>query len=88
MPRPIGSHSSSNRDTAADRLTGKVVRVVADRGFCFLACDQDQQDYFCHVSALEDGIQLKGLQPGDRVSFSSEESTKGPRAGKVRIAQP
>lgn len=72
-----------SRPSATSTLTGKVARVVVDRGFCFITCDQDSQDYFCHFSALDD-LDLKTLQIGQRVEFTTEPSPKGPRAANVR----
>ena len=65
----------------SDRLTGTIARLIADRGFCFIKTSQGQ-DYFCHMSALPPG-DFNELKVGDRVSFESEPSDKGPRAARV-----
>lgn len=65
------------------KLTGVVARVVVDRGFCFLKCDQDGQDYFCHLSALQDPLTLAGLRQGQAVGFVGTETPKGFRAESV-----
>lgn len=62
--------------------TGRVDRIVADRGFFFLKDDESLIDHFAHFSALEN-CQLNELQVGDRVSFIPEPSPKGPRAGSI-----
>jgi CspA family cold shock protein len=63
------------------RISGTVARIVLDRGFCFLK-DDCGVDYFCHMSALQDGP-LDELQPGQRVSFTPTDTPKGKRAEMV-----
>jgi len=66
-------------------MTGKVKRLVADRGFFFIKGDDDK-DYFGHETGLQGGLVVEDLKTGDVLNFSPTESVKGPRAeGITRI---
>jgi cold shock protein len=66
-------------------LTGSVKKVVADRGFGFIAAD-DGQEYFFHRGGLDSSLEFDRLGGGERVTFEVERSDKGPRARSVRAA--
>jgi CspA family cold shock protein len=61
--------------------TGTIKKLVADRGFGFVA-GEDGKDYFFHRSGTE--VNFDSLQGGEKVSFEIEQSPKGPRARAVR----
>ena len=61
--------------------TGTIKKLVSDRGFGFIAAE-DGKEYFFHRSAVANFDMLQG---GERVSFETEPSAKGPRAGRVRL---
>ena len=65
--------------------TGKIKRLMKDRGFGFIR-GNDGQEVFFHRSSLE-GVAFESLTEGLDVQFEIEQSPKGPRAGKVRAAQ-
>lgn len=65
--------------------TGTVKKVVADRGFGFIAAD-DEKEYFFHRGSLDSSIDFDRLTGGERVQFEVESSPKGPRATQVRSA--
>jgi CspA family cold shock protein len=65
--------------------TGKIKRLMKDRGFGFIR-GNDGQEIFFHRSSLE-GIAFESLAEGQDVDFEVEQSPKGPRAGKVRPAR-
>jgi CspA family cold shock protein len=65
--------------------TGTIKRVVADRGFGFIA-DEGEKEYFFHRNSLEAPLDFDRLSGGERVEFDVEQSPKGPRANKVRAA--
>lgn len=65
--------------------TGTIKRVVADRGFGFIAAD-DEKEYFFHRSALDPALDFDRLVGGEPVEFTVEQSPKGPRANTVRPA--
>jgi cold shock protein len=61
---------------------GTVKRIVTDRGFGFIA-DEEGKEYFFHFSGLTGGLAIESLREGDRVSFDTERSDRGPRATNV-----
>ena len=65
--------------------TGTVKKVVAERGFGFIAAD-DAKEYFFHRSAVDPTLDYDRLQGGEKVEFEITQSPKGPRAERVRPA--
>jgi cold shock protein len=65
--------------------TGTVKKVIGDRGFGFIAAE-DEKDYFFHRGALDTSLDFDRLTGGERVQFEIESSPKGPRAVQVRSA--
>jgi CspA family cold shock protein len=65
--------------------TGTIKKVVADRGFGFIAAD-DEKEYFFHRGSLDSSIDFDRLTGGEKVQFEVESSPKGPRATQVRSA--
>ena len=65
--------------------TGTIKKVVADRGFGFIAAE-DEKEYFFHRDGLDSSLDFDRLIGGEHVEFDVEQSPKGPRATKVRAA--
>jgi CspA family cold shock protein len=65
--------------------TGTIKKVVADRGFGFIAAD-DAKEYFFHRGALDASLDFDRLAGGEKVKFDVEQSPKGPRANHVSAA--
>jgi CspA family cold shock protein len=65
--------------------TGTIKKVVADRGFGFIAAE-DAKEYFFHRGGLDSSLDFDRLLGGERVEFDVEQSPKGPRANNVRAA--
>ncbi|HKY88908.1 MAG TPA: cold shock domain-containing protein, partial [Candidatus Limnocylindrales bacterium] len=65
--------------------TGTIKKVVADRGFGFIAAE-DGKEYFFHRNGLQSSLDFDRLMGGERVTFEIEASPKGPRANDVRAA--
>ena len=65
-------------------MNGIIKRVVPDRGFGFIA-GEDGTGYFFHRDELH-GLDFANLKLGERITFESQQSPKGPRAGNVRQA--
>ncbi|MGA2775817.1 MAG: cold shock domain-containing protein [Candidatus Omnitrophota bacterium] len=65
--------------------TGKIKKVVRERGFGFIS-DTDGREVFFHQSSLID-TQFDALKEEDNVEFEIENSPKGPRAVKVHIVK-
>ena len=64
---------------------GTIKRIVADRGFGFIAAD-DEKEYFFHRGGLDATLEFDRLVGGEKVEFDVEASPKGPRANHVRAA--
>ena len=65
--------------------TGTIARLLIDKGFGFIR-DESGSEHFFHRSVLRQVV-FELLREGQRVEFTAEESTKGPRAGDVRLIE-
>jgi cold shock protein len=65
--------------------TGKVKRLVQERGFGFITAD-DGREIFFHRSEVQ-GTTFEALREGQRVSFDVEKGQKGPRAVHVQMGE-
>jgi CspA family cold shock protein len=68
--------------------TGKITRLVRDRGFGFIKPDDSSQDVFFHTTAITGGL-FDDLQEGQTVEFEMQADPRDPsrmRAADVRIA--
>jgi cold shock protein len=65
--------------------TGTVKKVIAERGFGFIAAE-DGKEYFFHRGGLQASLDFDRLVGGERVAFEVEASPKGPRAVNVTAA--
>ena len=65
--------------------TGKISKLIRDRGFGFID-DTDGRKVFFHQSSLM-GITFDALKEDEKVEFEVESSPKGPRAVNVSIAK-
>jgi CspA family cold shock protein len=64
--------------------TGKIKKLVRDRGFGFIS-DTDGREVFFHRNSLVE-VKLDALNEEQLVAYEIEKSDKGPRAVNVRIA--
>jgi CspA family cold shock protein len=64
--------------------TGKIKKLIRERGFGFIS-DSDGREIFFHQSSLID-VQFDALTEEQQVSFEVEQSPKGPRAVNVHPA--
>ncbi len=64
---------------------GSIKKVVADRGFGFIAAE-DGNEYFFHRNELDSSLDFDHLNGGEKVTFDVEASPKGPRASHVHSA--
>jgi CspA family cold shock protein len=67
--------------------TGRVKKVIHERGFGFIAAD-DGTEYFFHISGLDPSLDFDRLLGGEGVSFELERGPKGFRAIRVRARRP
>ena len=65
--------------------TGKISRLVAERGFGFISQEGEEKDLFFHATELQD-VEYDSLQEGDEVSFEIAEGPKGLNAVNVTKA--
>ncbi|MBU2496105.1 MAG: cold shock domain-containing protein [Candidatus Omnitrophica bacterium] len=65
--------------------TGKIKKLVRDRGFGFIA-DTDGKEVFFHQTSLVETT-FDALNEDQSVEFEVEKSDKGPRAANVRVVQ-
>ena len=65
--------------------TGTVKKVIADKGFGFIAAE-DEKEYFFHRGALDASLDFDRLNGGEPVEFEVEQNPKGPRATRVHAA--
>jgi len=63
--------------------TGKIKKLVRDRGFGFIS-DTDGRDVFFHQNSVV-GTSFDALSEDADVEFDVEKSPKGPRAINVNI---
>lgn len=62
--------------------TGKVKKIIKERGFGFIS-DTDGREVFFHKSSVLDG-KFDSISEEQAVEFDIENSAKGPRAVNVR----
>jgi cold shock protein len=65
--------------------TGKIKKLVQERGFGFIS-DTDGREVFFHKSSIIDA-QFESLSEEQTVEFEVEKSPKGPRAINVKPVQ-
>jgi CspA family cold shock protein len=65
--------------------TGTIARLLIDKGFGFIR-DESGIEHFFHRSSVRHTV-FELLREGQRVEFTTEESSKGPRAGDVRLIE-
>jgi CspA family cold shock protein len=63
--------------------TGKIKKLVRDRGFGFIS-DTDGRELFFHQNSLVE-VKFDALKEEQSVSYDVEKSDKGPRAINVRV---
>ena len=66
-------------------LKGTVREYDKIKGFGFII-DDDDNDYFVHVSGLRPQLQKLGMREGQQVLFDTEFGVKGDKAVNVRFA--
>jgi CspA family cold shock protein len=75
----LTSHRKAEQGTIMDEGT---IKTKTDRGFGFIKTSSGQ-DLFFHMSAVE-GSTFDELEEGQRVSYQTAQTPKGPRAEVVR----
>jgi len=63
---------------------GVVKEYDPSKGFGFITGD-DKEDYFVHVSGLQEYLKGRGLQAGQKISFDVDFGMRGDKAINVRL---
>jgi CspA family cold shock protein len=66
-------------------VTGRIKKVVREKGFGFIQADDGSDDVFFHRSKLGPKVQFDDLREGDEVQFQTRPGEKGPQAFDVRV---
>jgi cold shock protein len=69
---------------AMGQLTGKIKRLISDKGFGFVQAT-DGTEYFFHQSSCVDA-RFDELREGQTLTFDKGQGPKGPRAENIRLA--
>ena len=86
LERTVRSAIPRSGSVEVNVATGTIKKVVADRGFGFIAAE-DEKEYFFHRDGLDSSLNFDRLIGGERVEFEVEASPKGPRAKLVKLSQ-
>ena len=62
-----------------------VIKKKTDKGFGFIAVEGQEKDLFFHSNSLVD-VTFDELNEGDKVTFETQDSEKGPNAVNVKRA--
>ena len=62
------------------KLKGIVKFFNRTKGFGFILNEDDDKEYFVHISNIKDGVEISD---GDEVTFEVEEGDRGPKAVNV-----
>lgn len=62
-----------------------IIKKKTDKGFGFITVEGQEKDLFFHSKSLV-GVSFDEIQEGDKVSFETEDSPKGPNAVNVQRA--
>lgn len=70
-----------------EKIVGTVKFFNTTKGYGFIQPDGDDKDIFVHISAVENSG-LRGLHEGDKVSFNTQEDSRGrgPQAVNITMA--
>lgn len=70
----------------AERELGVVKWFNGEKGYGFIARDNEEKDVFVHFSAIN-AEGFRSLREGQRVEFEVVEGEKGPQAQNVEIIE-
>ena len=66
-------------------MTGRIKKILKDKGFGFIQPDDGSDDVFFHRSRLGPKVEFEDLREGDEVQFQVRPGEKGPQAFDVRV---
>jgi len=66
-------------------MTGRIKKILPDKGFGFIEPDDGGDDVFFYRSRLGPKTQFEDLREGDEVQFQVRPGDKGPQAFDLRV---
>jgi CspA family cold shock protein len=66
-------------------MTGRIKKILADKGFGFITPDDGGDDVFFHRSRVAPKTQFEDLREGDEVQYQVKPGDKGPQAFDLRV---
>jgi cold shock protein len=66
-------------------MTGRIKKILRDKGFGFITPDDGGDDVFFHRSRVAAKVQFEDLREGDEVQFQVRPGDKGPQAFDLRV---
>ena len=81
MRESLEAHMESNMES--NRMTGTVKWFSRVKGYGFVAPDDGGKEIFVHFSGIE-GEGYRNLEEGQKVTYTVEDTPKGPQAVSVR----
>jgi CspA family cold shock protein len=66
-------------------MTGRIKKILRDKGFGFIVPDDGGDDVFFHRSGLAPKTQFEDLREGDEVQFQVRPGEKGPQAFDLKV---
>jgi cold shock protein len=66
-------------------MTGRIKKILRDKGFGFVQPDDGSDDVFFHRSRLGAKTQFEDLREGDEVQFQVRPGEKGPQAFDLKV---
>jgi len=70
----------------AERVLGVVKWFNGEKGYGFIARDDEEKDVFCHFTAIK-AEGFRTLREGQRVEFEVVDGDKGPQAQNVDVIE-
>jgi len=66
-------------------MTGRIKKILSDKGFGFITPDDGGDDVFFHRSRVAPKTQFEDLREGDEVQYQVKPGDKGPQAFDLRV---
>ena len=66
-------------------MTGRIKKILRDKGYGFITPDDGGDDVFFHRSRVAAKVQFEDLREGDDVQFQVRPGEKGPQAFDLRV---
>ncbi len=66
-------------------MTGRIKKILSDKGFGFITPDDGGDDVFFHRSRVAPKTQFEDLREGDEVQYQVRPGEKGPQAFDLKV---